>query len=429
MWRRREVAAFVVSAVFALTLVSAGTVWLSERIAHRNALEGAELSGARLAENLVAPDLRAALAGMPGRLAALDRAVTNRMSDGSVTRVVVWGPDGRPLYANTTAPTDGPLVPPPELARALSGETVSDVDHRPNTVDDGTDATRVLEIFTPLDAGNGETVAVQTWFTYDGINQQAALVRREIIPLAIGALVALELVQLPILVSLSRRVRLQETERAQLMARTVEASDRERRAIAADVHDGPVQDLAGISYALTALRTSVPEERQPTVDRLVGAVRNAVQSLRRLMIDIYPPDLSGAGLAAAVSDCAEPLRTQGLKVLVDAVPVEEMSSDAAASLYRTAKEALANVATHSQAGQAWVTLERIEHKGAPAVRLEIADDGVGFPDSGTDRRTEGHLGLKLVRDRIEDLGGTLELGPRLGGGAVLTAVVPTEPRS
>jgi two-component system NarL family sensor kinase len=57
------------------------------------------------------------------------------------------------------------------------------------------------------------------------------------------------------------------------------------------------------------------------------------------------------------------------------------------------------------------------------VRLEIADDGVGFPAS-TDKRAEGHLGLSLLRDRIVDLGGTVTIGDRPGGGALLTFVVP-----
>ncbi len=189
------------------------------------------------------------------------------------------------------------------------------------------------------------------------------------------------------------------------------------------MHDGPVQDLAGVSYALSALRTSVPEERQPTVDKLVGAVRHAVQSLRRLMVDIYPPDLSGPGLAVAITDAAEPLRAVGIEVLVDAAPLPETAPDVTAVLYRTAKESLANVAHHAQAKRVWITLEETALRGAPAVRLEVADDGVGFPVS-TDKRGEGHLGLALLRDRVVDLGGTVTLGDRPGGGAMLTAVVP-----
>jgi signal transduction histidine kinase len=201
------------------------------------------------------------------------------------------------------------------------------------------------------------------------------------------------------------------------------ASERERRTLAADVHDGPVQDLAGISYALSALRSSVPADRQDTVDRLVGAVRNALQSLRRLMTDIYPPDLSGPGLVGAIEDLVEPLRAQGVTVSLDVEPPPELSPEAAAVIYRTAKEALLNVANHAEAQHAWVSLEQTLTARGPAVRLEIADDGVGFPDTGTDRRREGHVGLRVLMDRVADLGGTVELGNRLDGGAVLTATV------
>jgi two-component system, NarL family, sensor kinase len=417
---RRELAAFCATALLVLLAVSAGTIWLSERIARANALAEAERSAERLGQLLVAPVLTDALAGVDGRWEELDRDVQNRMSDGSVTRMVVWRATGEVLYASEPGLQGRVIGPSDELLAAVGGEIVSSVDEAPETAPDGQ---ALLEVYTPLDVA-GERLAFEAYFAYEGIDRQAALLRGEIIPMAIGALVLLQVVQIPIATSLARRVRRQEAERATLMQRNVEASERERRAIAADVHDGPVQDLAGVSYALSALRGSLPEERQPTVDRLVGAVRHAVQSLRRLMVDIYPPDLSGPGLGAAISDVAEPLRAEGVEVLMDAAPLPEMTPDAAAVLYRTAKEALANVAKHAKAQHTWITLEETELRGAQAVRLEIADDGVGFPEDGTDRREEGHLGLSLLRDRVVDLGGTVTLAERQGGGALLTAVVP-----
>jgi two-component system, NarL family, sensor kinase len=419
----RELAAFCAVALFVLLAVSAGTVWLSERIARDNALEEAEGIAERLAELLVAPVLAEALAGVPGRWEELDRDVRNRMSDGSVTRMVVWRATGEIVYSSETG-QQGRVIPPSDgLLAAVGGETVAEVDEKPETTP-GDGPQTLLEVYTPLTV-TGEQLVFEAYFAYDGIDRQAARLRGQIIPMAIGALVVLQLVQVPIAASLAARVRRQEAERTALVQRNVEASDRERRAIAADVHDGPVQDLAGVSYALSALRNSVPEERQPTVDKLVGAIRHAVQSLRRLMVDIYPPDLSGPGLAVAIADAAEPLRAADIEVLMDAAPLPETAPDVTAVLYRTAKEALANVAHHAQAKRTWITLEETELRGAPAVRLEIADDGVGFPAS-TDKRREGHLGLALLRDRVVDLGGTVTLGDRPGGGAMLTAVVPLD---
>ena len=417
----RELAAFCAVALLVLLAVSAGTGWLSERIARANALEEAERTAERLGRFLIAPALADAPAEGPDRFAELNRAAASRMSDGSVTRMVVWRPSGEVVWATERGIVGQTLDVSADLRTAAGGRTVADVDEAPETTADGAPQT-LLEVYVPLEA-QGEDLVFEAYFSYDGIAGQAARLRGQIIPMAIGALVVLQLVQVPIATSLARRVRRQEAERTALVQRTVEASERERRAIAADVHDGPVQDLAGVSYALSALRGSLPDERQATADKLVGAIRHAVQSLRRLMIDIYPPDLSGPGLGVAIADCAEPLRAAGTEVLMDAAPLPEMTPDAAAVLYRTAKEALANVAHHAQAKRTWITLEETELRGGPAVRLEIADDGVGFPAS-TDKRAEGHLGLSLLRDRVVDLGGTVTLGERIGGGALLTAVVP-----
>ena len=417
----RELAAFCATALLVLLAVSAGTVWLSERIARANALEEAERTAQRLGQFLIAPALVEAPVGTPGRFEGLDGAAENRMSDGSVVRMVVWRATGEVVWATEPELVGRDLEPSDGVLAAIGGDTVAEVDERPETTP-GAEPQTLLEVYTPL-AVPGERLAFEAYFSYDGIARQGARLRGQIIPMAIGALVVLQLVQVPIATSLARRVRRQEAERTALVQRNVEASDRERRAIAADAHDGPVQDLAGVSYALSALRGSLPEDRQPTVDKLVGAVRHAVWSLRRLMVDIYPPDLSGPGLGVAIADSAEPLRAAGIEVLMDAAPLPDTAPEVTAVLYRTAKEALANVAHHAEAEHTWITLEETSLRGRPAVRLEVADDGVGFPAS-TDKRAQGHLGLALLRDRALDLGGTVTLGERPGGGALLTAVVP-----
>jgi two-component system, NarL family, sensor kinase len=419
---RGELVAFLVTALLALTAVSAGTIWLSERIARDSSLAAAQRSAERLAERLVAPVARDALGGRTERWQDLNRDVAIRIREGSITSVRVWAADGRVVYPTVDPSAPDRLDPPEELPEAIAGEVVADVDHR-LPASDGSGSTTVYEVLVPLTV-LGRPLAVQTYSSYEGIDEQAARLRAEMAPLAVGALVALQVIQIPIAASLARRVRRQQAERADLLAQVVEASDRERRAIAADVQAGPVQNLAGVTYALRALRASAPPERQASVDRLVGVVRHAVHSLRRLMIDIYPPDLSGPGLAAAISDCADALREQGLQVSIDSGPVTGLGPDGAAVLYRTAKESLANVGKHAQATHVWITLEETELARATAVRLEIADDGVGFPENGTDRRREGHFGLAFLVERVADMGGSVALGTRPGGGAVLTATVP-----
>jgi two-component system, NarL family, sensor kinase len=99
---------------------------------------------------------------------------------------------------------------------------------------------------------------------------------------------------------------------------------------------------------------------------------------------------------------------------------------AAAVLSRTAKEALANVAHHAEAKRVWVCLEETDGVAGPAVRLEVCDDGIGFPDPDDVRTPEGHLGLKLLCDRVAHLGGRVTFDNRPGGGARLEIVVPVD---
>lgn len=423
-WPHREIAAFLLIPVLILAAVAAATVFASERIARANALAEAERTAMRIAQVLVAPVIADALDGVPGRWQELERILATRMSDGSIATVVVWSATGEIVFASEPELVGRRLPPSEELLTALAGTALASVDEEPETAYEGEgDRGPMVEVYVPLTV-RGESMAVETYFSADGIDRQAALLRGEIVPVAVGALVLLQIVQVPFVLSLTRRVRRHENERAVLMALGITASERERRAIAADLHDGPVQDLAGISYALSSLRSTVPADRQETVDRLVGAVRHALHSLRRLMIEIYPPDLSGPGLAVSIDDLAGPLRARGVAVDLDVRPPVELSPEAAAVIYRTAKEALVNVAKHAAARRVWISLEETEHRGAAAVRLEVSDDGVGFPETGVDGRSDGHLGLLVLTDRVVDLGGTVDLGKRLDGGAVVTAVVP-----
>ncbi|MGY1772507.1 sensor histidine kinase [Blastococcus sp. SYSU D00813] len=419
----RHFTVFVAWAVVVLVAVAAATYLVSDRIARSNALAEAERVAVRLANLLVAPLVRDALAGDAGAYQELDRDLRNRMSDGSLVSVLVWREDGSIYYATVDELVGQRPEVSDDLRAALDGDVVAHVDEEPETAY-GDVGGPLLEVYVPVDAGD-TPVVVEAYFATDTIDRQASLLRGEIVPLAIGALVVLQLIQLPIAASMARRARRAESERIAAMARSLAASDRERRAIAGDVHDGPVQDLAGVSYALSALRSAVPEERRPTVDRLTATVRHAVASLRRLMVDIYPPDLSGPGLATALDDLAQRLRESGTEVTVTADPLPDLPPEYVAVLYRTAKEALVNVSRHAEAGHAWVTLTRTDSGDGPTLLLTVADDGVGL-DTGSAAAASGngHLGLRLVRERLVALDGDVRVEAGADGGTVLTAVLP-----
>ena len=413
---RRELVVFLAVAALVLLAVGAGTNYLSVRIARETALDEAEETSARIARVLVEPLLAQAL---DGDRAPLDRVLRDRLEDGSVTSVVVWTPDGRVLYSSDPDLEGGSGPAAPELTAAASGTVVS-------TVERGSDPDHdtFLDVYAPLTV-DGRQLVFEANISGSTIDRDAALLRDRVVPFVIGALVVLQLVQVPIAVSLGRRLSRQEDERKQLIERNLRASDRERRAIVADVHDGPVQQLAGVSYAFAGLRARLPEEHKSTVDWLHRAHQAAVASLRYLMVGIHPPDLTGEGLALAFEDLGKGLRERGITVVVSQDPgMPEISPTTATILYRSGREALANVGRHAQARTVWVALAAAERHNRPAVRLTVSDDGVGFPDADSFQAPTGHLGLQLVRDRITGNGGVVTLGERPGGGAVLDIVLP-----
>jgi signal transduction histidine kinase len=420
---RRELVVFLTVALLTLLGVAAGAIFLSGLIAREAALDEAEQSAIRMARVLIEPLLGRALTG---ERTTLDHVLTDRLEDGSVTEVRVWTPSGLVVYSSERALEGRSVAPTDEMSAAAAGDVVSDLDGAPELGSPPASEGPFLEVYAPIEV-EGQPFVFEAYFSAAVIDHNAALLRRRIVPLAIGSLAVLQLVQVPIAVSLSRRLRRQENERRNLVERSLRAADRERQAIAADVHDGPVQELAGVTYALGGLRARLPEAHKSTVDWLLRAHQSAVASLRSLMVDIHPPDLSGDGLGAAFEDLAGRLRENGLTVEVTQNGgLPDMSPTAASVLYRSGREGLVNVVRHAEARNAWIRLGTTEHDGRPAVRLTLADDGVGFPVDGAGRPEHGHLGLRLVRDRITSHGGTVVLANRPEGGAVLDITLPVD---
>jgi signal transduction histidine kinase len=128
------------------------------------------------------------------------------------------------------------------------------------------------------------------------------------------------------------------------------------------------------------------------------------------MIDLYPPDLDSQHLATTIENLAAPLRERGLQVDVSVTDLPELDVDTLTTLYRVVREALANAAEHAQATRLTITLGMDSGASTPEmVVLEITDDGIGIDQSRLDRRSEGHLGLMLLIDRVAYLGGHLTI--------------------
>ena len=136
------------------------------------------------------------------------------------------------------------------------------------------------------------------------------------------------------------------------------------------------------------------------------ALSEEIGGLRRLMVTLRPPALDQAGLHAALRDFAEALTGQeGLETSVRVEEVDGLSPEAETALYRVAQEALRNVVRHARAHLVSVILK----SGDRGTEITIEDDGVGFSTGGDGLVRRGHFGIAGMRQRIEMVGGTLEI--------------------
>jgi signal transduction histidine kinase len=172
-----------------------------------------------------------------------------------------------------------------------------------------------------------------------------------------------------------------------------------------------VQNLAGVSYSLAAAaERSDSQDGDETLERAAAQTRESIRELRGLLVEIYPPSLHRAGLAAALDDVAAPLVRRGIQVSIDVPPNLAVTEETEGLLFRVAQEALRNVAAHAEA---WHVEVEVRQEG-DRVSLQIEDDGRGFDMAA--KRPEDHFGLNLIEDLARDADADLSVTSAPGEG-------------
>ncbi|MBI4320873.1 MAG: GAF domain-containing protein [Chloroflexi bacterium] len=208
---------------------------------------------------------------------------------------------------------------------------------------------------------------------------------------------------------------LQELNRRLLMA-----EEKERKRIAADLHDDPLQRI----MLLLRHVDSCPgvRRKQEAVCRTLAS--EAAAQLRRVCADFHPPLLEDLGLGPALEWLVDSVaKSTGLSarlVIDEGTGNGELSEEVQIALFRVAQESLNNAARHSGAATVQMLLSRHPN----SVSLSIADDGRGFslPDSLSELSVEGHMGLIGMRERMLMVGGKLEIYTAPGQGTEVVAV-------
>jgi signal transduction histidine kinase len=208
-----------------------------------------------------------------------------------------------------------------------------------------------------------------------------------------------------------------------LFVRVVRAVEQERARLAGEIHDGPVQSLAGLTIRLETVRDLLAAGRTGSADQVIASIRDQiaeeVESLRRFMIDLRPPALDRHGLREALEQQGTRFESQtGIRFVLETTGTGRLAAARELVAYRIVQEALVNVAKHSQATTVKV---RLALEGSDRASLEVLDDGVGFVPSGTDGARTGHFGLVAMRERAEMVGAAVDIDSRPGRGTKVKA--------
>jgi signal transduction histidine kinase len=199
----------------------------------------------------------------------------------------------------------------------------------------------------------------------------------------------------------------------------------ERQRLARDIHDTLTQGFTSIVMLLQAAEESLGR-RHPAgrhVARAQQSARDNLAESRRLVWALQPEALVDTPLPVALERCARQL-SEEIGIVADTVvtgTIRSLDAEQETALLRVAQESLANVRKHARATRVTVTLSYIDD----VTVLDIQDDGVGFrPPTESEAAPEGGVGLRAMRERVEEIGGTVSVESAPGEGTTVVAYLP-----
>ena len=217
-------------------------------------------------------------------------------------------------------------------------------------------------------------------------------------------------------------------EQRQVLATRLEvAQEEERRRIAADIHDDPIQVMSAADMRIQALaeRSDDPVARSALVG-VHETVTQAIERLRTLLFELRPPALDEDGLVPALEIYLKHVASEaGFETNVEGRLRNEPPGEVRAIAFRIAQEALANVRKHARASR--VDVEVADLDGGIVVR--VRDDGRGFDAPAARRPVPGHLGMSAMPERAELAGGWCRIVSAPGEGTLVECWLPTRARS
>ena len=216
-----------------------------------------------------------------------------------------------------------------------------------------------------------------------------------------------------------------EQHRSKLRVLASEASmaeERERRRIAAHLHDSVCQSLALAKMRLDILRQSLTDEQQESLDDVRGLLERSIQDSRTLVFELSPPVLYELGFEPAVRWLADRIKINRELVcaVLDDGSDKPLTDELSVFLFQAVRELLINVAKHAQTDRASVSILR--RRGL--LRICVKDKGIGFRKHPLSTIRSGGFGLYSIGDRLDLLGGRMFVRTSPGRGTKVSLLAP-----
>jgi signal transduction histidine kinase len=210
--------------------------------------------------------------------------------------------------------------------------------------------------------------------------------------------------------TLTRKLQRKNIELKALFHSIVEIQEREKSAVARDLHDDTGQNLSNalVNLELAVGEEGVPEDIKKHIESASSSISQVLKQLHDLSASLHPPVLDDLGLTEALKNLVRRMNADySIEFSIVTLGDEgDLPGEVKINLYRIVQEALSNVVKHSEAREALVRFSRDKK----AIDLVISDDGKGFEGSQDDGGAV-HLGLVNMRERAEQIGGTFQCQP------------------
>src|SRR3954447_21624496 len=376
----RALAQFVLSGLVAVALLGLAAVEVMRRSGTDEAVRDAKQTTRLAAYGIVAPTITPALLQHnPQAIKKMDERVRRSILGRQVVRLKIWDAKGKIVYSDEHRLIGHTYGLGREEREALEHQSadaeLSNLSEPENRYE--RDQKKLLEVYQGVRSPAGEPLLVEAYNKFSSVSASGRRLWLVFAPAMIGALLLLQAAQIPLAWSRLRRLQRGQYEREMLLQRALDAAETERSRIARDLHDGTVQDLAGVSFTLAAaadkLERRGDRETAALIEQAAGDTRRSVRELRTLLVDLYPPSLHAQGLAAALTDLLAPLNARGLETDLRADPTLRLPEDCERVVFRAAQEAPRHGVKHADAERVEVSVDR--NNGH--VALTVADDGRG----------------------------------------------------